>query len=72
MHHAALNRAGPNDRGFDDQVIEAARRQARQHIHLRARFDLKHAERIALAQHVVHLWAFSRYVLQLQRPDIRV
>ena len=55
MDHVALDRPRPDDRDLDDQVVEAARLQARQHVHLRPALDLEHAERIALAQHVVDL-----------------
>jgi hypothetical protein len=71
MHHAALDRPRPHDRRFDHQIVEAARRQPRQHVHLRARLDLEHAQRIAPAQHVVHLRALRRDVLQLQ-PEMGV
>ena len=37
---------GPHDRDLDHQVVELARLQARQHRHLRARFDLEHADRV--------------------------
>ena len=39
MHHAALDRPGAHDRGLDHEVVEAARRQPRQHVHLRARLS---------------------------------
>ena len=45
MHHVALDRAGAHDRHFDDEIVEFARLQARQHVHLRAALDLEHAER---------------------------
>ena len=53
MDHIALDRAGPHDRDFDDEIVEALRRHARQHRHLRAAFDLKDADRIRLADHLV-------------------
>ncbi len=53
MHHVALDRPRPHNRDFNDQIVELARTQARQHVHLSAAFDLKHAERLAAAQHVV-------------------
>ena len=55
MDHVALDRARPDDRDLDHEVVEAARLQPRQHVHLRPAFDLEHAERIAAAQHVVDL-----------------
>jgi hypothetical protein len=51
MHHVALDRTRPHDRHLDDQVIEGPRLDARQHGHLRARFDLEGAERVGLADH---------------------
>ena len=54
MHHVALDRPGPDDRHLDrpDHRISAGL-QARQHVDLRAAFDLEHADAVALAQHVV-------------------
>ena len=53
MHHVALDRPGPDDRHLDDEVIELARPQTRQHVHLRPALDLEHADRVARAEHVV-------------------
>ena len=53
VDHVALDRAGAHDRDLDDQVVECARLQARQHVHLRPAFDLEHADAVAPAQHVV-------------------
>ena len=53
MHHAALDGTGPHDRHLDDEVVVGAWLQPRQHRHLRPAFDLEHADRIGLAQHVV-------------------
>ena len=53
MDHVALDRAGPDDRHLDDEIIEGARLDARQHRHLRAAFDLEDAERVGLADHRV-------------------
>ncbi len=53
MHHTAGDRARPDERDFDDEVIEVARTQARQHRHLRARFDLERADGVGGADHVV-------------------
>jgi hypothetical protein len=52
MNHVALDRAGPHDRDLHDEIVEIARLQARQHRHLCARFDLEHADRVRLADHV--------------------
>ena len=53
MHHVALDRARPDDRHLDHQVVEGARLDPRQHRHLRAAFDLERAERVGLADHRV-------------------
>ncbi len=53
VHHVALDRAGAHDRHFHHQVVELARPQARQHVHLGAGFHLEHAQAVALAEHVV-------------------
>ena len=44
---------GPHDRDLDHQIVEFARLEPRQHRHLRAALDLKDAERIGPAQHLV-------------------
>ena len=44
MHHVALDRARPHDRHLDHEIIKFFRAQARQHGHLRAAFDLEHAQ----------------------------
>ena len=53
MHHVALDGAGPDDGHFDDQIVEAARPQARQHGHLRPGLHLKDADAVALLQHLI-------------------
>ena len=59
---------GPDDRHLDHQVVEAARLQPRQHAHLRARFDLEHADGVAAADHVVGGAIFGGDVLHAPRP----
>ena len=66
MDHAAFDRAGSHDRNFDHQVVKAARLQARQHRHLRARFDLEHADGIGLADHVVGGDIAFRHILDAE------
>ena len=66
MDHIALDRPGPDNRDLDHQIVEAARAQPREHVHLRAAFDLKHAERVPLAQHVVNLGVLARDARQCQ------
>ena len=61
MHHVALNRPRADDRDLDHKVIEAAGLEARQHRHLRAAFDLEHADRIRPAQHLVDIRIFRRH-----------
>ena len=58
MHHAALDRARAHDGDFDHQVVVVSRFEAGQHGHLRARFDLEHADAVRFAKHVVHRLAF--------------
>ena len=55
MDHVALDRPGPDDRHLDDEVVEFARLQPRQHAHLGAALDLEDAERVGAADHVVDL-----------------
>ena len=60
VHHVALDRAGADDGHLDDQIVEFARAHARQEIHLRPAFHLKHPHRIRVAQHVVNDRVFGR------------
>ena len=53
MNHVALNGTGPDNRHLDHQIIETARAHARQKVHLRAAFHLKHPDAVGLAEHVV-------------------
>ena len=53
MHHVALDRSGAHQRHLDDEVVIAARPQARQHGHLCPRFDLEDAHAVGAAKHVV-------------------
>ena len=61
VHHVALDRAGPDDGHLDDEIVETARLQTRQHIHLRTALDLEHADGIGAAEHVVNGWIVLRY-----------
>ena len=65
VDHVALDRPRAHDRDLDHQVVEAARLQPRQHVHLRPALDLEHAERIPAAQHVVDLGHLLRDGRQL-------
>ena len=53
MHHLALDRAGPHDRDLDHEIVEFLRLQPRQHRHLRAAFDLEHADGVGALDHPV-------------------
>ena len=66
MHHVALDRAGPDDRHLDDQVVEGSRFHARQHRHLRAALDLEGAERVRLADHRVGARVLGRDRRQIE------
>jgi len=66
MHHAALNRAGPHDGDLTHQIVELARAHAGQEVQLRPAFDLKDANRIGAAQHVIDLRIFGRDIGQCQ------
>src|SRR5271170_1350476 len=70
MHHIALDRAWPDDRNLDNQVIEGARFEPREHRHLRTTFDLKRAERVRLADHRVGAWIFRRDRRKVQRDAL--
>ena len=62
MHHAALDRPRAHDRDFDHEVVKAARLQARQHAHLRTRFDLEYPHRVGPADHGVDGRVFRRNI----------
>ena len=66
MHHVALDRTRPHDSDLDHKIVEVARRQARQHRHLRTAFNLKHANRIGLLDHRVGGWVLGRNGRQIQ------
>ena len=53
VDHVALDGAGADDGDFDDQVVEAAGPQAREHGHLGAGLDLEDADGVGGADHVV-------------------
>ena len=55
MHHVTLNRAGPNDGDFNDDIIKTFRLHARQRGHLRAALDLENADGIGVTHHVERL-----------------
>ena len=53
MHHVALDGAGPDNGHLNDQIVEAAGPQPRQHRHLGAGFDLEDAHGVGRPDHVV-------------------
>src|SRR5579875_1255772 len=53
MDHLALDRARPDDRDLNDDVVKARGLHAWEHRLLRARFDLEDADRIGALQHLV-------------------
>ena len=66
MHHVALDRAGPDDRHLDDQVVELRGPEARQHVHLRPALHLEDAEAVGAAEHGIGLRVVLRHGLQGQ------
>ncbi len=55
MHHVALDGSWPDDGHFDNQVVEGSGTQPGQHAHLGSALDLKHANRIGPADHIVNV-----------------
>jgi hypothetical protein len=53
VHHLPHNRAWPDDRDLDDEIVEAFGTQPRQRGHLCARLDLEYADRVSFLQHLV-------------------
>ena len=66
MHHPALDRPRSNDCNLDDQVVEGCRLEPRQHVHLRPRLDLEHAQTLAALQHGVGRRTLGREGVQRQ------
>ena len=60
MDGAALDRAGPDERHLDGQVVEVLRPRARQHLHLRAALDLEDPGRLGGADPPVDLLVVER------------
>ena len=69
MDHIALNRPRPDDRDLDDDVVENARLEPREHRHLGPALDLERAERVGLAEHVIDCFVV---LLQHRRPEVHV
>ena len=72
VHHVALDRAGAHDRDLDHQVVECARAQARQHVHLRAAFHLEHADGIRAGQHRIGRGVVLRHAVQRKARPARL
>jgi len=64
MHHVTLNRAGADNRHFNDQIVESFRFKTRQHVHLCPRLHLKHADAVAFLQHGIGGGVFRWNILQ--------
>ena len=64
MHRVALDRAGPDQRDLDDQVVEGARLEPGQGGHLGPGLDLEHPDGVGGAQHVVHPGVLGRDLVQ--------
>ena len=70
VDHVALDRPGADDRDLDDEVVEAARLEARQHRHLGPALDLEDADRVRPAQHVVDGRVLRRHAVQAEAPAV--
>ena len=68
MDHVALNRAGPYNGDLDDKVVKCLGLKTRQHVDLRAAFDLKGADAVALLQHRIDRRIFGRNAVQAIIP----
>ena len=66
MHHATLDRAGAHDGHFHHQVVVLLRLQPRQHAHLRARFDLEHADGVGGLDHLEGRLVIVRQARKIQ------
>ena len=53
VDHIPLNRSRPDDGDLNHKVVKFAWLQARQHVHLCATFDLKNANTVTTAQHII-------------------
>src|SRR5467141_4870756 len=51
MHHVALDRAWPDDRHFDHDIVKTFRLHPRESRHLGTTLDLKHADRVGFLHH---------------------
>ena len=68
VHGVALHRAGADDRHLDDEVLEALRPRLRQRLHLGARLDLEHADRVGGLDGPIHLGVVVREAVEVDPP----
>ena len=73
MDGVALHRAGTDDRDLDDEILEALRPCLWQRLHLGARLDLEHADRVGRLDAGVHLGVVVREAVEVDplRPVSR-
>ncbi len=65
VHRTALDRARPDQRHLDHEIVELSRFQPRQRGQLRPALHLEHPDRIGPPQHLVH-----RVVVQVELADV--
>ena len=59
VDHTPLDRAGADNGDLDHQIIEFLRFHPRQHVDLRAAFDLEGADAVAAPQHGIGFGVFG-------------
>ena len=74
VHRAALDRAGPDQRHLDDEIVEGRRAKPGQDGHLRPGLDLEHPHGVGRADHLVDgrvLWRdrAERPLVAVERGD---
>ena len=53
MNHVALDGTRSDNRYLNDQIVEFARTETRQHAHLRPTLNLEDADRVGATDHVI-------------------
>ena len=66
MHHVALDRAGPDDRDLEHDVVKTFRLHPRERGHLRAALDLKYTDRVGVLHHLVSRRVIRRDVGEVE------
>src|SRR5688572_26121533 len=66
LEHVADDRAGPNDRDLDDDVIKSTRLRLWQECDLGAALDLKHPDRVGVLQRLVNLRVIMRDLVEIE------